>query len=419
MAIRRVVVFAVDTSGSMTGEKLDTVKAALQTIYRALRPADCLGIITFDHSVRTVLPAVAKRDLTPERFTNVVSALTAGGGTDISLGVQYGIDEISRHSVSGRTVTCLYLFSDGDPTSGERDWIRIRTNIAAKLRGDLTLSCFGFGSYARMPELAALAGLAGGHSTFVTRPDQIGADLLGDLSRRDHLAAIDIQLKLDIDPGVEIRHLYGHDLVTDRRARAAVLREAGQAAARARDYYGTKALPDIIDDEKGVRIFAPDLAFEETYWVVLEVRVPPGRELTGLGTAVVQYVDTVARESRRHEIDLSQALTLSEETVTVHAVGLWTSEVTFYALDDLYDHDKVAAKDRLTRHLKALEDAHSHLPAKEFRDDQVTLRKFMTLAGTLGSAVFMSDVSHSPAFAPTFQVMNEFGRVRSGFWPHH
>ncbi|MET7888861.1 hypothetical protein [Streptomyces avermitilis] len=99
--------------------------------------------------------------------------------------MQYGIDEISRHSLSGRTVNCLYLFSDGDPTSGERDWIKVRANIAAKPRGDLTLSCFGFGSDARMPELAALAGLAGGHSTFVTRPEQVGADLLGDLSRRD------------------------------------------------------------------------------------------------------------------------------------------------------------------------------------------------------------------------------------------
>ncbi|MFJ4833059.1 VWA domain-containing protein [Streptomyces sp. NPDC088747] len=412
-------VFVVDISGSMAGEKLDTVKSALQTIYRELRPEDCLGIITFDHNVRTVLPAVAKKDLPEDRFSAVVAGLTPQGATDINLGVQYGIDEISRNSRNGRTVNCLYLFSDGDPTSGELDWIRIRTNIAARMRGDLTLSCFGFGSDARMPELAALAGLSGGNSTFVTRPEQVGADLLGDLSRRDHLAAIDIQLRLDIDPGVEIRHLYGHDLITDPRARAAVHRAAKRAAGLARENYGAEALPDIITEEKGVRIFAPDLAFEETYWVVLEVRVPPGRELSDLGTATVQYVDTVAGEGRRHEIDLAAALTLSEETVTVHAVGLWTSEVTFYALDDLYDRDREAARDRLLRHLQALEAAHSHLPAKEFKDDQVTLRKFMTLAETLGTMVSFSDASHSPGFAPAVRTMNDFGRMRSGFWPQH
>ncbi|WP_189706144.1 VWA domain-containing protein [Streptomyces anandii] len=413
-------VFVVDTSGSMHGEKLDCVKAALQGLYDRLRPADCLGIITFDHHVRTVLAATARQDLPAERFAQVVGRLRAGGGTDINLGVQYGIDEIARNAVGGRTVNCLYLFSDGDPTSGERDWIRIRTNIAAKLRGDLTVSCFGFGSDARMPELAALAGLSGGHSTFVTRPEQVGADLLADLGRRDHLAAIDIQLKLDIAPEVEIRHLYGHDLVTDPRARAAVLREAGRAAERARQDYGAEALPDLITEDKGIRIFAPDLAFEETYWIVLELSVPPGHEVPGIGGATVQYVDTLTREAHRHELDLGTGWTLPEETVTVHAVGLWTSEVTFQALDDLYDRDRDAATKRLAHHIQVLRAAHSRLPAKEFRDDQVTLQKLITLTGTLDARVSFSDMPQAGgAMAPAIMAMSDFGRVRSGFWPHY
>ncbi|WP_306192879.1 MULTISPECIES: VWA domain-containing protein [unclassified Streptomyces] len=412
-------VFVVDTSGSMYGEKLDCVKAALQALYDKLRPSDCLGIITFDHRVRTVLAATAKRDLPPERFAQVVSALSAEGGTDINLGVQYGIDEIGRNAVGGRTVNCLYLFSDGDPTSGERDWIRIRTNVAAKLRGDLTLSCFGFGSDARMPELAALAGLAGGHSTFVTRPEQVGADLLADLNRRDHLAAIDIQLRLDIAPDVEIRHLYGHDLVTDPRARAAVLREVGRAAEQARADYGAEPLPDLVTEEKGIRIFAPDLAFGETYWIVLELAVPSGGEAPEPGSATVQYVDTVTREGHRHEIDLSTGFTLAEETVTVHAVGLWTSEVTFHALDDLYERDRDSAKKRLTNHIQVLQGVHSRLPAKEFRDDQVTLRKLMTLADSLDTVVSFSDTSPGSRMATAVVAMNDFGKVRSGFWPRY
>ncbi|MGW7042095.1 hypothetical protein ACWGDT_05080 [Streptomyces avermitilis] len=65
-----------------------------------------------------------------------VSRARRNGGTDIDLGVRYGIDEISRHSVSGRAVNCPYLFPYGDPTSGERDWIKVRANVAARLRGD-------------------------------------------------------------------------------------------------------------------------------------------------------------------------------------------------------------------------------------------------------------------------------------------
>ncbi|WP_157873187.1 VWA domain-containing protein, partial [Streptomyces neyagawaensis] len=412
-------VFVVDVSLSMRGEKLDTVKSALETLYDELRPTDCVAVIAFNQQVRTVLPSVCKQDLSPERFGRTVAALTAEGGTDINLAVQYGIDEVARNSVSGGTVDCVYLFSDGDPTSGERDWITIRTNIAARLRGDLTLSCFGFGSDARMPELAALAGLAGGHCALVTRPEQVKTDLLGDLSRRDHLAAVDIQLKLDIAPDVEIRHLYGHDLVGDPRARAAVLREAARAGERARKDYGAEPLPDIVTDEQGIRIFAPDLAFEETYWVVLEVRVPPRRDLSGLGTATVQYVDTVAREARRHELDLAATPTLTAETVTVHAVGLWTSEVTFHALDDLYEGDRDAATSRLSEHVRVLEAAHERIPVPVFRDDRVTLKKLITLAGSLGHTVSFSDMAHGPVMAPALRALNEFGRVRSGFVPHH
>ncbi|MFF9123869.1 VWA domain-containing protein [Streptomyces sp. NPDC014889] len=411
-------VLVVDTSGSMHGEKLDCVKEALQLLYDRLRPSDCLGVITFDHHVRTVLPATAKRELPREHFARVVAGLRADGGTDLNLGVQYGIDEIGRNALGGRTVNCLYLFSDGDPTSGERDWVRIRTNIAAKLRGDLTVSCFGFGSDARMPELAALAGLAGGHSTFVTRPEQVGTDLLADLERRDHLAAIDIQLRLDIAPDVEIRHLYGHDLVTDPRARAAVLREAVQAAERARRDYGAEALPDLVTEETGIRIFAPDLAFGETYWIVLELTVPPGRAPHPLGTGAVQYVDTVAREGHRHELDLATGLTLAEETVTVHAMGLWTSEVTFHALDDLYDRDRDTATKRLRQHIEVLRAAHSRLPAREFRDDQVTLQKLITLTGSLDTVVSFSD-QPGGGMASAVMMMSDFGRVRSGFWTHY
>ncbi|MGW4048376.1 VWA domain-containing protein [Streptomyces sp. NPDC004721] len=413
-------VFVVDTSGSMHGEKLDGVKAALQTLYDRLRPTDCLGVITFEHHVRTVLPATAKRELPRERFAQVVAGLRAGGGTDINLGVQYGIDEIGRNALGGGTVNCLYLFSDGGPTSGELDWVRIRTNIAAKLRGDLTVSCFGFGSDARMPELAALAGLAGGHATFVTRPEQVGTDLLADLNRRDHLAAIDIQLRLDIAPDVEIRHLYGHDLVTDPRARAAVLREAAQAAKRAQRDYGAEALPDLITEETGIRIFAPDLAFGETYWIVLELTVPPGSEPHPLGTGAVQYVDTVTRAGHRHELGLAADLTLTEETVAVHAMGLWTSEVTFHALDDLYDRDRDTATKRLKQHIEVLRAAHGRLPAREFRDDQVTLQKLITLTGSLDTVVSFSDRPHGPGgMAPAVMMMSDFGRVRSGFWPHY
>lgn len=408
-------IFVVDTSGSMTGEKLDTAKTAIRELYAQLRGTDVLGIITFDTHVRTLLRATPKSQLSLNLLTSLVGGVQAGGGTDIHLGIRYGIDEIKRHSSGGPDyLNCLYVFSDGQPTSGETDWIKIRTNIAARLRGDVTLSCFGFGSDARMRELDALAGLTGGHSTFVTRPDNVGLNLAEDLTRREQLAAINIQLKIDISPEVTIWHLYGHDLITDRAARAAVEEEARAARRRTRDNYGVESLPDLISQETGVRIFAPDLTFGETYWIVFELQVPFDAQPLSLGTATVQYFDTLTRQNCRDELVLSDVGSIPSNAVLAHSIGLWTSEITFYALDDLYQNDRETAKIRLSNHIQVLKSAYAYQPVNQFRDDQVTVSKLISLAENLGRPISWSEDSSSPA-GMTMLALSQFGQVRGGY----
>lgn len=409
-------VFVVDTSSSMAGSKIEIVKESLRQLYDQLRDTDVLGVVTFDTNVRTVLQATRKADLPADQLMNVVYGLRASGGTDLNLGLLYGIDEISRHAEDRPDlVNCLYLFSDGDPTSGERDWIKIRSNVAGRLRGDLTISSFGFGSDARIRELEALAGSAGGHFTFVDRPEDVRLNLREDLTRREHLAAINIQLQIEIAPDIKIWHLYGHDLVTDPAVRAAVLRDAAEARRKGQAEFGTQALPDLITQEKGIRIFAPDLAFGETYWIVLELELPGDATLPSLGQATVQYVDTVARENRSHNLTLTTSGVIPEATVVAHAIGLWTSEVTFYALDDLYQQDRATAQKRLTQHAGMLQSLHKILPVQQFLDDQVTVSKLISLSGNLGRPVAWQDSSTGGPWQYAVHTMNAFGQVRAGY----
>jgi hypothetical protein len=51
--------------------------------------------------------------------------LTANGDTDINLALSISIDEMRRYQ-GGQKVNQLFLFSDGNPTRGETDWIQIR-----------------------------------------------------------------------------------------------------------------------------------------------------------------------------------------------------------------------------------------------------------------------------------------------------
>ncbi|MFY1652521.1 VWA domain-containing protein [Solwaraspora sp. WMMB762] len=412
-------VFAVDVSSSMSGEKLGDAIIAIRELYTQLRDTDVLGIIVFNDQARTLLRATRKDELSDDQLGQILAGMHADGGTDLNLGLSFAFDEIQRHSAPG-TVNCVYLFSDGDPTSGETNWVTIRANVAARVRGDVTLSCFGFGSDARVAELRALAGVSGGHWTFVTEATDVTSVLSEDLARRDSLAAINIQLRIDIPPQTTVWHIYGHDLITDPAGRAAVLTEAESARQRSRDEYQVENLPDLIRDEQGIRIFAPDLAYGETYWVVVELQLPADAADGAFGRATVQYLDTLARDNRRVEVELSAAGEIPTETVLTHGLGLRTSEVTFLALDDLYDDDKEAATRRLHQHAQTLKVAYATVPSPQFRDDEITLAKLTSLASNLGTqrTSFEGAAVRGGALGYTVYQMNQFGRVRGGYLSH-
>lgn len=407
-------VFVVDTSGSMDGEKLDSVKTSLREIFKKLRNDDAIGIIGFNDRPITLLKATPVGKLSHNDFSKIISNLSADRGTDINSGLSYGFAEISRY-VSNQSLNHVYLFSDGNPTSGETDWIKIRQNIEKETRKDTHLSTFGFGSDADMRELNALAGVARGKSTFVTHPDDIKISLQDDLSRREYLAAVNMQIKVDINRNISIFHLYGHDQITDRATRMAVEQDIEKAKNKAKSEFGVKSQPNIVTEEKGIRIFVPDLAVGETYWVVFEVGIPKEKNQNPVGAATVQYVDTFGRKNEKHQFQLASPGNLPTDLVVQHSLGLRTSEVIFYALDDLYEKDIETAKKRLDNHASMLKSTNIDLKSEILTDDVITLNKFASLAQNLGKSISVTDAA--PAGQETILVhgLNEFGRSRNGF----
>lgn len=408
-------VFVVDASGSMFGRKLDAVKTSLWKLFSQMRQDDVIGIIEFWMRAETRLQATRVGDSSSYEVGRIMSDLVAGGSTDINLGLSFGIDEMYRYADQDNMANYIYLFSDGNPTSGETDWLRIRQNVLSRTRGlSIHISPFAFGSDANVRELDRLAGMTGGTCTFVIDPSALQLNLEGELSRRDHLAAINIQMNIEIDQDVLIYHLYGHDQVVDPVTREAVWADVETAKRQAEEEYDVEAQPDIVTQDRGIRIFVPDLAVGETYWVVLELGIPEGRELSPLGKATVQYVDILALQNERHEFELSLGGELPSDLVVQHALGLWTSEVVFYALDDLYEEDLETARTRIERHISLLSSANDALSSDQLTDDIITLRKLLSVAQNLGKVMSLSD---EPVPGQTLLVhsLNVFGRVRNGF----
>lgn len=372
-------IFVVDTSGSMAGAKLRGAQDAMRALYAEMRPQDTIGIIDFDNQTRVVLPATPVADLTLSQLNRALGQLVALGGTDVNLGLLAGVEEAARYAQAD-TLSHAFLFSDGEATDGVTEWLEIRRNLVVAV-GDanIRVSTFAFGEDANARELDALAGVTGGTYAFVDDPTAVGGTLAAELARRDRLAGKDIRLTLTLDEGVEARALFGHDQVGMPIGRAAL--DAGEAE-------NLQPVQITGTDAGGLRVIIPDIAAGEAYWIVLEVAVPAEHAPAdkAIGDVELTYVDTATARAVRTTESLTFGASwakLPEVLVLHHAIGAWTSDVAFYALDDVLQDDLATATARLTAHLAALEAAYPDVTTVWLQEDIETVRTLTTLAAAL------------------------------------
>ena len=404
-------VFVIDVSGSMDGQKLDTVKTSIRELINSLKQDDIVGLISFNDSVSTVLKSTLKKNLIVHDLSKLIGNIEASGGTDINLGLSFGLDEMSRYE-NYYAIKQLYLFSDGNPTSGETNWLNIRKNISSQIRKGIHVSTFAFGSDANSGEMDALAGMTGGKHMFVTNTDSVTDMLQNDLKNREYISAINIQMKIDINQDIDILHLYGHELITEPLQRRAIQTEVEKTKMKALKQFGVQSQPDIINDEMGIRIFVPDLAQNETYWVVFELALKNDK-ISSLGTATINYIDAFKKENKSKKIIFQPDSEISTEIVVQHGLGLWTSEVIFDALEDLYQEDLSTAKTRIENHLELMKPTNIMLESNQIADDRVTLKKFLSIANNLGKYISSSDAKdHNSYFMFN---LNQFGQSKAGW----
>ncbi len=122
------VVFALDTSGSMSGEKISQAKKAFAYCLNALRPDDRFGLLTFATEVRLfaekLLPANSEN---VKRAIDFVNKLEATGSTALNEALVRSVELFEEDRERPRMI--LFL-TDGLPTAGERNVEKIIQNVA-------------------------------------------------------------------------------------------------------------------------------------------------------------------------------------------------------------------------------------------------------------------------------------------------
>jgi Ca-activated chloride channel family protein len=166
--VAKDVVFVLDTSGSMDGEKIDQAKKSLEFILDHLNAEDRFNIVTFNTTITpyasTLRPAKERNDA--RRF---VERILASGSTDIdrALAAALGMRE-----KDGRPFIVIFL-TDGLPTVGVTDPNTIIANVAKASTRDVRLFTFGLGTDVNTVLLDTIAQENRGTSAYVEPGDEI------------------------------------------------------------------------------------------------------------------------------------------------------------------------------------------------------------------------------------------------------
>src|SRR5262245_1816251 len=136
------IIFVLDTSGSMSGEKIDKAKAALRFGVDSLYDDDRFNIVSFsgeEHLMSEGLVQATREG--KQKGRAFIEHLRAEGGTNINDALETSLKQLGSHAHTQMVV----MITDGLPTVGVTDINKICDNIKKENAGRARLFCFGVG----------------------------------------------------------------------------------------------------------------------------------------------------------------------------------------------------------------------------------------------------------------------------------
>lgn len=183
----------IDRSGSMEGTPLEYAKQACSQIVDLLTSNDVLSIVVFDETVEVLMSPQRVSD--KQSIHRGISQLQPGYTTNIYDGLSLGAQQLEVLRESGR-VTRMVVLSDGEPTSGIKDFSSLVKHAGEIKDKGITITFLGFGEEYNEELLASMAKKAGGNYYYVANPQALPEIFRVELGKM--LSAASTNLRLDI-----------------------------------------------------------------------------------------------------------------------------------------------------------------------------------------------------------------------------
>ena len=185
------VLFVLDTSGSMRGEKIEQARAAIEYCLDKLNPGDRFNLITFGTEVaglRDNLVAKSADSLADAR--QFVESIVARGRTNIAGALEKAL---TGKAQVGRPRIMIFL-TDGTPTAGELVPDRILADVEVGNLSKTRIFVMGLGHDVNAHLLDKLAEATQGSSEYIAGDEEIDAKVAALYDRLSHPVLTDVKL---------------------------------------------------------------------------------------------------------------------------------------------------------------------------------------------------------------------------------
>lgn len=168
--IAKDIVFVLDTSGSMSGDKIKQAMEALRFCLNTLGKGDSFNVISFSTDVNPYKDTLVKADRgNVNGALDFVDKFAARGGTNINDVLLFSL----KLFTDAKRPRMVVFLTDGEPTTGVTDMEDILKNLAAANEAKARIFVFGVGNDVNTHLLDRMAEVHRGVSEYVVPQENI------------------------------------------------------------------------------------------------------------------------------------------------------------------------------------------------------------------------------------------------------
>jgi len=247
------LVVILDRSGSMGGDKIENARRAIHELISRLGPEDRFALVTYSNTASLAISPAPADDSARAAWLETVAAILPDGGTNMSSGLDLGLDTIDRMRASGRVPRAI-LISDGLANQGDATPEGLLRRAGRAVRGEYMLTTVGVGADFNEYLMSALADAGTGNYYYVRVGDDLGTVFAREFDGAKATVASGVEVQIEPGDGVVVLDAAGYPL--ERTSGAVVFRPGSLAVGQQRRIWVTLSVPNQAPGDHSLGRFA-------------------------------------------------------------------------------------------------------------------------------------------------------------------